>query len=91
MYDQVMLHVHISCVYLDRIILVLYTCLVFYLSRALNFICHVQVFQDTGVYGSSASQLLDLGVSEFCLCSQTQVKSKVCLRVLSWNSQRGRL
>ena len=28
----------------------------------------VQVFQDTSVYGASASQLLELGVSEFCLC-----------------------
>ena len=38
-------------------------------------ICHVQVFQDTGVYGSSASQILDLGVSEFCLCSHAHVLS----------------
>ena len=38
-------------------------------------ICYVQVFQDTGVYGLSASQVLDLGVSEFCLCSQTHVLS----------------
>jgi len=33
----------------------------------------VQVFQDIGVYGASVSQLLELGVSEFCLCSQTCV------------------
>ena len=32
-------------------------------------ICYVQVLQDTGVYGSSTSQVLDLGVSEFCLYS----------------------
>jgi len=32
MFDQVMLYVHISIAYLDRILLVLYTCLVFYLS-----------------------------------------------------------
>ena len=38
-------------------------------------ISYVQVFQDTGVYGPSASQVLDLGVSEFCLCSQTHVLS----------------
>ena len=38
-------------------------------------ICYVQVFQDTGVYGSSASQVLDLGVSEFYLCSHTHVLS----------------
>ena len=40
----------------------------------------MQVFQDTDVYGTSASQLLELGVSEFCLCSWTHVKSRVCLR-----------
>ena len=39
----------------------------------MKFICYVQVFQDTGVYGSSASQVLDLGVSEFCLYYQTHV------------------
>ena len=44
------------------------TCLVFN-----EVICYVQVFRDTGVYGSSVVQVLDLGVSEFCLCSQTQI------------------
>ena len=39
----------------------------------MKFICYVQVFQDIGVYGSSASQLLDLDVSEFHLYSQTHV------------------
>ena len=34
---------------------------------------NMQVIQDTGIYGASASQLLELGVSEFCLCSQTHV------------------
>ena len=38
-------------------------------------ICYVQVFQDTCVYGSSASWILDLGVSEFCLCSHAHVLS----------------
>ena len=33
----------------------------------------MQVFQDTGIYGSSASQFLDLGVNEFCLCSHSHV------------------
>ena len=46
------------------------TCLVFN-----EVICYLQVFQDTGVYGSSTSQVLDLGVSEFCLCSRTHVLS----------------
>ena len=39
----------------------------------MKFICYVQVFQDIGVYGSSASQFLDLGVSEFYLCCQAHV------------------
>ena len=39
----------------------------------MKFICYVQVFQDTSVYGASASQLLNLDMSEFCLFSQTHV------------------
>ena len=43
-------------------------------------------------YDSSASQLLELGVSEFCsTVPNSQFKSRVCFRVLSRNSQRGRL
>ena len=38
-------------------------------------ICYVQEFQDTSVYGSSASKILDLGVSEFCLCFQVHILS----------------
>ena len=38
-------------------------------------ICYVQVFQDTSVYGSSASQILELGVNEFYLCSHAHVLS----------------
>ena len=30
---------------------------------------YMQVFQDTGVYDASASHLLEVGVSEFYLCS----------------------
>ena len=33
----------------------------------------VQVFQVTGIYVPSLLQLLDLGVNEFCHCSQTHV------------------
>ena len=33
--------------------------------------CFVQVFQETGIYVPSSSQVLDLGVSEFCQYSQT--------------------
>ena len=47
---------------------------------------------DTCSYDSRASQILKLGVSEFCLTvSNSHVKSRVCFRVLSWNSQKGRL
>ena len=35
--------------------------------------CFVQVFQATGIYVPSATQVLDLGVSEFCHYSQTHV------------------
>ena len=43
-------------------------------------------------YDSSASQLLELGVSEFCsTVPNSHVKSRVCFRLLSRNSQRGRL
>ena len=35
--------------------------------------CFVQVFQVTGIYVPSSSQLLDLGVSEFYHCFQTHV------------------
>ena len=43
-------------------------------------------------YDSNASQLLELGVCEFCLTvSNSHVKSRVCFRVLSRNSQKGRL
>ena len=43
-------------------------------------------------YDSRASQFLELGVSELCLTvPNSHVKSKVCFKVLSWSSQRGRL
>ena len=47
---------------------------------------------DTCTYGSRATQILELGVSEFCsTVPNSHVKSRVCFRVLSRNSQRGRL
>ena len=46
----------------------------------------------TCLYGSRASQILELGVSEFCsTVPNSHVKSRVCFRVLSRNSQKGRL
>ena len=45
----------------------------YYLFFLEDLMCFVQVFQNTSIYVPSASQLLDLGVSEFCHCSQTHV------------------
>ena len=35
--------------------------------------CFVQVFQVTSIYVPSSKQVSDLGVSEYCHCSQTHV------------------
>ena len=48
--------------------------------------------EDTCTYGSRATQILELGVSEFSsTVPNSHVKFRVCFRVLSRNSQRGRL
>ena len=59
--------------YLDRILLVPIRTLCSTCCELNESLLYVQVFQDTGVYSASASQLLELGVSEFCPCSQTHV------------------
>ena len=47
---------------------------------------------DSCSYDLRASQFLELGVSELCsTVPNSHVKSRVCFRVLSWNSQRERL
>ena len=47
---------------------------------------------NTCSYDPIASQILELGVSEFCsTIPNSHIKSRVCFRVLSQNSQRGRL
>ena len=47
---------------------------------------------DSCSYDSRASQFLELGVSELCsTVLNSHVKFRVCFRVLSRNSQRGRL
>ena len=47
---------------------------------------------DTCSYGSRATQILELSISEFCsTIPNSHVKSRVCFRVLSQNSQKGRL
>ena len=56
-----------SCL-LDHFLLV--TLNLFYLK---DLMCFVQVFQVTGIYVQSSSQVLDLGASEFYRCSQTHV------------------
>ena len=71
MFDQVML----CSLHLFGILIAFYLFLIRTLCstcRELNeSLLYVQVFQDTSVYGASASQLLELGVSDFYLCSQT--------------------
>ena len=50
------------------------------------------VLGDSCSYDSRVSQLLELGVSEFCsIVPSSHVKSRVYFRVLLRNSQRGRL
>ena len=61
-----------SCL-LDRNLLVTLYLSFYYLLYPEGLMCFVQVFQVTGIYVPSSSQLLDLGVSEFCHCSQTHV------------------
>ena len=47
---------------------------------------------DTCSYGLKATQILELGVSEFCsTVPNSHVKSRVCFRALLRNNQRGRL
>ena len=58
---------------LDRILLVTLYLSFYHLIYLEGLICFVQVFQAIGIYVPSATQVLDLGVSEFCHCSQTHV------------------
>ena len=61
-----------SCL-LDRFLLVTLYLSFYYLLYLEGLMCFVQVFQVRGIYVPSATQILDLGVSEFCHCSQTHV------------------
>ena len=80
-----------SCL-LDRILLVTLYLFFYHLIYLEGLMCFVQVFQVTGIHVPSSSQLLDLGVSEFCHCSQTHVYVQSPLQgILSRNSQRGKL
>ena len=74
---------------LDHIVLASYAFQVFLHSMIILCCC---VSGDTWSYDSRATQILKLGVSEFCsTIPNLHVKSRFCFRVLSWNSQRGRL
>ena len=67
-YSYVSHHVYLIAIYFITLYLSFY-----YLLYLEGLMCFMQVFQVTGVYGASASQLPELGVSQFCLCSQTHV------------------
>ena len=56
---------------LDRTLFVILYLSFYYLLCLESLMCFVQVFQETGIYVPSSSQVLDLGVSEFCQYSQT--------------------
>ena len=73
MFDQVILHSLHFFWYLDRILLIPIRTMCSTCRELNESLLYVQVFQGTSVYGAGVSQLLKLGVSEFCLCSQTHV------------------
>ena len=58
---------------LDRNLLVTLYLSFYNLIYLEGLMCFVLVFQATGIYVPSATQVLDLGVSEFCHHSQTHV------------------
>ena len=65
-------------------------CLTSFLHTMIKLFCCVSGV--TCSYDSRAYQILELGVSEFCsTVPNSYFKSRVCFRVLSRNSQRGRL
>ena len=65
-------------------------CLTSFLHIMIILCCYVS--RDSYSYDSRAYQILELDVSEFCsTVPYSHIKSSVCFRVLSWNSQRRRL
>ena len=74
---------------LDHFILASYAFHAFLHTMIMVYCC---VSGDSCSYDSRVSQFLELGVSDLCsTVPNSHVKSRVCFRVLSWNSQRGRL
>ena len=72
---------------LDHIMPALYEFHAFLHTMIMMYCC---VSGDSCSYDSRASQFLELGVSELCsTVPNSYVKSRVCFRVLSRNSQRG--
>ena len=61
-----------SCL-LDRTLLVILYFSFYYLLYLEGLMHFVQMFQVTSIYVLSSSQVLDLGVSKFCHCSQTHI------------------
>ena len=79
----------ITSILLDRIVLASYALQVF-LHTMMILCCYVS--GDSCSYDSRAYQILELGVSEFCsIVPNSYVKSRICFRVLSQYSQRGKL
>ena len=71
---------------LDHIMLASYAFHAFLHTMIMMYCC---VSVDSCSYDSRASQFLELGVSELCsTIPNSHVKSRVCFRVLSQNSQR---
>ena len=67
-----------------------FICITSFLHTMIKLYCCVS--GDICSYDSRATQILELGVSEFCsTVPSSHVKSRVCFRVLSRNSKRGRL
>ena len=72
---------------LDHIMLTSYTFHAFLHTIIMVYCC---VSRDSCSYDSRALQFLELGMSELCLTvPNSHVKSRVCFRVLSRNSQGG--
>ena len=79
----------LNSILLDRIVLVSYALQVFIHTMIILYCC---VSRNTCSYDSRATQILELGVSEFCsTVPNSYVKSRLCFRVLSRNSQRGEI
>ena len=79
----------LNSILLDRIILALYALQVSLHTMIILCCC---VSGDSCSYVLRATQILELGVSEFCLTiPNSHVKFRVCFRVLSRNSQKRRL